>query len=80
MDKSSEVISADNDAVVVSDSDTGEFAVAVLDSPHRLGMRYAMEQAMVVCLPQALSMIRKRMMAHRARMARWNAAEEGGLG
>lgn len=80
VDKASEVISADNDAVVVSDSDTGEFAVAVLDSPHRLGMRYAMEQAMVVCLPQALSMSRKRMMAHRARMARWNAAEEGGLG
>ena len=46
VDKSSEVISADNDAVVVSDSDTGEFAVAVLDSPHRLGMRYAMEQAL----------------------------------
>lgn len=75
-----ETLPADNDVVIVSDSDTGEFAVAVLDSPHRLGMRYAMEQAMVVCLPQALSMSRKRMMAHRARMARWNAAEEGGLG
>lgn len=77
--ETSDMLAADSDVVVVSDSDTGEFAVAVLDSPHRLGMRYAMEQAMVVCLPQSLSMGRKRMMTHRARKARWSAAEDGDL-
>ena len=78
--EASDMLAVDKDVVIVSDSDTGEFAVAVLDSPHRLGMRYAMEQAMVVCLPQSLSMGRKRMMAHRARKSRWSAAEDGGLG
>lgn len=77
--EASDMLAVDKDVVVVSDSGTGEFAVAVFDSPHRLGMRYAMEQAMVVCLPQSLSMSRKRMLAHRARKARWSAAEDGEL-